>query len=119
MPWIRLLASCASSLSSVCSRTKFCSRLGSAFSIGAGVLAEREQTGSVCLRAFLTACAGKFLSRAMVAEEPGWLGLGQRKPGGRTGADWSSPSFLFIASLDEGGRFKLSSQITDFQLKST
>src|SRR5260221_7156390 len=42
MPWTRLSASCSSSSSSVCSRTKLCLRLGSAFSIGDGARDEPE-----------------------------------------------------------------------------
>src|SRR5438105_2891352 len=42
MPWTRLSASCSSSSSSVCSRTKLCSHLGSAFSIGDGARDEPE-----------------------------------------------------------------------------
>src|ERR1700737_310693 len=42
MPWTRLSASCSSSSSSVCSRTKLCLRLGSAFSIGDGARDESE-----------------------------------------------------------------------------
>src|SRR5260221_4758325 len=42
MPWTRLSASCSSSSSSVCSRTKLCLRLGTAFSIGDGSRDEPE-----------------------------------------------------------------------------
>src|SRR5260221_11729862 len=42
MPWTRLSASCSSSSSLVCSLTKLCLRLGSAFSIGDGARDEPE-----------------------------------------------------------------------------
>jgi hypothetical protein len=47
MPWTRLLASCLSSSSSVCSRTKLCSRRGSVFSIGDGARDELERCGAL------------------------------------------------------------------------